>query len=181
MSIWDFSIIVEGRDVASQEVFDALCEVGCDDALVGQTNGVQYLDFDREAVSLEEAVASAVSDIESVPGLNAVRFVDSDLVSMTEIAERSGRTRESVRLLITGARGRGGFPAPVNDPRRPNRLWRWSEVERWLSDQSTQPLSQEEHQRSLVRGAVAASIEFRAYARRLEDGPRERVHQLTHS
>ena len=133
MAVWDFTLIVEGRDIASEEVFDALWEAGCDDALIGQTNGVQYLDFDRDAETIEEAVASAVADAERVPGLQVVRFVDSDLVGMSEIAERCGRTRESVRLLVTGARGPGQFPPPVNDPRRPHRLWRWSEVERWLT------------------------------------------------
>ena len=51
------------------------------------------------------------------------------------IASRIGRTRESVRLLITGARGPGGFPAPVTDPRSRYRLWRWSDVMHWLATQ----------------------------------------------
>ena len=181
MAVWEFTLIVDGRDVAQQEVADALWEAGCDDALVGQTNGVPYLDFDREAATLEEAVTSAIADIETVPGLQVVRFVDSELVSMAEIAERSGRTRESVRLLVTGERGPGGFPAPVNDPRRPNRLWRWSQVERWLLNRRDQTGVVPDDRSADIRNAIAASIELRACNLRLNPRQRELVHQLTHS
>ena len=181
MAVWDFTLIVEGRDIASEEVFDALWEAGCDDALIGQTNGVQYLDFDRDAETIEEAVASAVADTERVPGLQVVRFVDSDLVGMSEIAERCGRTRESVRLLVTGARGPGQFPPPVNDPRRPHRLWRWSEVERWLTSRAEHGDIQRGRRSTDIRNALSASIELRACNRGLDDQQRERVHQLTHA
>ena len=180
MTVWNFTLIVEGRDLSEQAVFDALWEAGCDDALVGVTNGVQYLDFDREAPTLEEAVASAIHDIEQVAGLQVMRFVDSDLVSMAEIAERTRRTRESVRLLVTGERGPGEFPVPVNDPRRPNRLWRWSEVEAWLENRHRSGTAPDREGSSLIRRALAAGIEFRAYERGMDQAQRERVHDLTH-
>ena len=97
----------------------ALLEAGCDDALVGSSGGIQYFDFDREAESLEEAALSAVADIESVVGLKVVRLADAGLVSMADIAEHTGRTRGSVRLLVAGERGPGGFPPPATDPPRP--------------------------------------------------------------
>ncbi len=50
---------------------DALFEAGCDDATFGSINGVHYAVFDREALTFEAAVASAIRDIESVPGLHA--------------------------------------------------------------------------------------------------------------
>ncbi|MEE8526305.1 MAG: hypothetical protein V3T72_20405 [Thermoanaerobaculia bacterium] len=56
---------------------------------------------------------------------------------MNEIAERMGRSRESVRLLIKGARGPGGFPPPASHLRARSRLWRWSEVAAWAADAST--------------------------------------------
>ena len=176
MAVWEFTLIVEGQDVARQEVHDALYESGCDDALIGQANGVQYLDFDRRAQSLEDAVASAVRDIEQVPGIEVVRFVDSDLVNMTEIAERTNRTRESVRLLVTGKRGRGGFPPPVSDPRRPHRLWRWSEVERWVKQGVGD--SDRRSGESTIRIAISAGIELNAATRRLNVRQRERVFDI---
>ena len=132
MPVFTFTVIVEGPDVQSAEIVDALFKAGCDDALVGISDGLRYLDFDREAASLEEAVLSAVADVESVDGLTVVRLADAGLVSMADIAARTGRTRESVRLLVVGERGPGGFPPPVTDPRSRYRLWRTAEVAHWM-------------------------------------------------
>lgn len=71
MSTFTFRVVVEGVDVRSHEVVDALFNAGCDDALIGSCEGIQYLDFDREAASLDNAVRSAVAAIESVDGLSA--------------------------------------------------------------------------------------------------------------
>ena len=74
MPTFTFTLIVEGPDLQADETIDALFEAGCDDALVGRSEGVQYLDFDRETSCLEEAVLSAVADIESVEGLEVVHI-----------------------------------------------------------------------------------------------------------
>ena len=175
MPVWDFTLIVEGHDVSNQGIHDALYDAGCTDALIGQTNGVQYLDFDRQAPSLEEAVASAVTDIEQVSGMRVVRFIDTDLLSMAEIAERMDRTRESVRLLVTGERGPGGFPPPVTDPRRPHRLWRWLDVERWFAGYLNDQDRTGRQEASTIREAIAAGIQLHAAARQLGTRQRERV------
>ncbi len=80
MPTFTFTLEVQGPDVHGEETVNALFEAGCDDALVGSSDGNQFLDFDREAVSLEEAVRSAVVDIESVDGLKVVRVADAGLV-----------------------------------------------------------------------------------------------------
>ena len=168
-----FTLIVEGRDMQKDDVIESLFERGCDDGTVGRSDGVQFVVFDREASSLDEAVLSAVKDIERVEGLEVIRIADAGLVSMADIASRTGRTRESVRLLISGARGPGGFPAPATDPRSRYRLWRWLEVERWVNAYADQEsgLSDE----SLLI-AINASLEFRHSARglspRLQDSIR---------
>ncbi len=179
MTTWDFTLIVEGRDVTEQDVFEELYNAGCHDALIGQTNGVQFLDFDREAPTLEEAVATALTDIERVPGMQVVRFVDSDLVTISEIAERIGRSRESVRLLVSGQRGPGRFPAPVSDPNRPNRLWRWSEVHRWLPDSQLKDIAEYSETAYSLRFAICASIELRYAAKKLDRDQQRRVFSLT--
>ena len=132
MPSYEFTLIVEGPDLQTSARIDALYEAGCDDALVGQSHGVQYLDFDRDAPSLDDAVLSAISNVESIEGVEVVRIAGAGLVSMADIAASTGRTRESVRLLVEGERGAGSFPAPVNDPRSRYRLWRSSEVRRWF-------------------------------------------------
>ena len=161
MSTFTFTLIVEGTDLQSDDTVDALYEAGCDDALVGRSDGIHYLDFDREAASLEEAVLSAVADIESVDGLTVVRLADAGLVSMADIAARAGRTRESVRLLVAGERGPGGFPPPVTDPRSRYRLWRATEVERWMRIHVGDAYeTREDH----VRVAINASLELRHHS-----------------
>ena len=64
MASYHFTLIVEGRDLQAEPWPDRLFEAGCDDATVSRTEGVQYLDFNREADSFEEAFASALRDIE---------------------------------------------------------------------------------------------------------------------
>ncbi len=135
MPLHHFTLIVNGPDLQDDAYIDMLFEAGCDDGTVGRADGIQYIDFDREAPSFDEAILSAVTDVERVAGAEVVRVADAGLVSMTDIATRIGRTRESVRLLVTGARGPGGFPPPVTDPRGRYRLWRWSDVANWLTTQ----------------------------------------------
>ncbi len=167
MSTHHFTLIVDGPDVQSDAVIDALYEAGCDDALLGRTDGIQYVEFDREAAGVVEAVLSAVADIERVAGVKVVRIADAGLVSIADIAARTGRTREGVRLLVTGARGPGGFPPPVNDPRSRYRLWRWSEVERWWAASLGEELAAvEDH----ALAAINASLELRHHGHWLDAG-----------
>ena len=160
-----FTLIVEGPDLQADGRIDELSEAGCDDALVGRTDGVQYLDFDRDATSLREAILSAVSDVERVVDVEVVRIADAGVVSMADIASRTGRTRESVRLLVAGERGPGGFPPPLTDPRSRYRLWRWYEVERWfaLHFGLAQPTSG-----AHVVETINAALELRYHRRRLD-------------
>ena len=72
------------------------------------------------------------NDLESLKGVQVVRIAGAGLASLADIAAHLGRTRESVRLLVSGARGPGGFPKPVTDPRSRFRLWHWSEVVQWF-------------------------------------------------
>ena len=176
MSIHHFTLIVEGPDLQDDDThLDALYDAGCNDGLVGRSEGVQYIDFDREAPDLELAILSAVADVERVDGVTVMRIVDSGLVSMADIAARTGRTRESVRLLVTGARGPGGFPPPVTDPRRRLRLWRWSEVKRWLAQhlREVTPSADDD-----VVTAVNASLELRHYGKRTHPDRRARLRVL---
>ena len=158
MALYEFTMIVEGPDLQDGEVVDALFEAGCDDSLIGRTDGTQYLDFGREADTFEEAVFSAIADVESVPVVKVVRLADIGLLSMSDIAARTGRTRESVRLLIAGKRGPGGFPSPITDPRGRNRMWWSDEVYRWFSESLGEHI---EHWESCVVAAVNAGLEFR--------------------
>ena len=95
--------------------------------------------------------------------MTVARIADAGLVSMADIAARLGRTREAVRLLVAGARGPGGFPPPVTDPRSRYRLWRWSDVRRWIAahlKKEAAPFDDD------MLAAVNAGLELRRHGRR---------------
>ena len=170
MPIHHFTLIVDGPDIQDEKLIDALFEAGCDDGLVGRAEGIQYIEFDREATDLDAAVLSAVADVEQVAGVSVARIADAGLVSMADIAARTGRTREGIRLLVAGARGPGGFPPPVTDPRSRYRLWRWSDVEPWITAHLGQRAGSPDDD---VLTAINASLELRRHGSRLR--PRHRT------
>jgi hypothetical protein len=132
--VHSFSLVLQGANVLSPEIADALYEAGCDDALVGSRDGVLFAEFDREAPSPAEAIISAIRQIESAGvGLTVVRVEPDELVSSAEIATRVGLNRETIRLYATGRRGPGTFPPPVARLRSRSPLYRWTDVAPWLA------------------------------------------------
>ena len=129
----EFAIVLEGVSAIDERLENAILEAGCDDALLAQTGGAVFLDFDRAADSLESAVVSAVRDLTHCGPPIAVSHVEpDDLVSASEISRRLGCSREYVRLLILGKRGNGGFPAPRSGVTGTSPIWSWVTVLTWL-------------------------------------------------
>jgi hypothetical protein len=58
-----FRIFLDDAGEIDQTMEQRLFEASCDDALLCQRRGAVFLDFDREAESLAQAVESAISDI----------------------------------------------------------------------------------------------------------------------
>lgn len=179
MTIHQFTLIVEGPDLQDDATADVLFEAGCHDATVGRVGAVQYLDFDREAESLADAVFGATEAIEkAVPEARVVHLEPDDLVTMAEIADRTGRTRESVRLLIAGERGPGGFPAPVTHFKRRQRMWRWQEVVAWFTQALEEPQSGDDRGMAQFITAFNAGLAWREVDRQLAPSDRERIRRL---
>jgi hypothetical protein len=126
-----FTVLLNRRPTDAE--LNKLIDDGLDDATFGIERGVSVVEFDREAPSLAQAVASAVRDLEAA-GLRAIRVIDEDLVTLADIADRLGQSRESVRRYANGDRGPGGFPPPVNPARDGTLFYRWSEVAPWMRD-----------------------------------------------
>jgi hypothetical protein len=128
----EFTLVLQGADVLEPRNLDAWFDAGCDDATFGEIDGIGFADFTRAAPAAPAAILSAIQQVESsVPGVRVIRIEPDDLVTASDIADRLGRSRESVRLLIAGERGPGGFPPPLSHLKARGRLWRWSEVARW--------------------------------------------------
>jgi hypothetical protein len=129
--IHTFTLLLSNANELTNELEDTLFEAGCNDGILYTKNQVVYIEFDREAESLEEAVISAINDVEST-NLEVARVEPSDLVTSTEISRRAKRSRQSVAQIIKGKRGKGGFPIPVAGVTGKTFVWSWAEVSKWL-------------------------------------------------
>jgi hypothetical protein len=164
MKTYTFTLEMSGASVQNREIEDALFEAGCDDATLVSQNGVLFLDFDREAESLTAAITSAIAAVERSPvGLRVVRVLPDDFVSISEIARRVKRTRQSVQQLAAGTRGPGDFPPPVSHIKGYSPLWRWSDVLKWWSKAFQDAQSEPEHERIDTIGGVNAVLDMRRY------------------
>ena len=100
MPAHSFTLLVDGADLLSYRALDALYEAGCDDATFGKRGPIQYADFNREKATLAEAIITALGDIEgAIDGARVVRIEPDEIVSLSASARRTGRSRESIRLL----------------------------------------------------------------------------------
>ena len=143
---------------------EALGEAGATDATVGRrADGVWTAVFYRRADTFEEALKSAIRDVRSA-GLAVRRVEPDDLVTQAEVAERLGRSSESIRLLATGQRGDGSFPAPVVRATSRGSLWRWSEVAAWAG------FAAEEVERATWIAVVNARLQYGLF-----DTPKEKA------
>src|SRR5674476_1612514 len=110
MKTYEFTFVVDHR--LSEDEVDGLFD-RADDVTPEREQARTLLGFDRQATSLAEALVSALRDVESA-GLIVGSVRSEDLVTLKEIAARTRRSYESVRLLAAGKRGPGGFPGPMS-------------------------------------------------------------------
>ena len=65
MKTYGFDVILKGVPEISDSAADALFDAGCDDATPSSCDGLARVHCDREAPSLEEAIRSAVAQVQS--------------------------------------------------------------------------------------------------------------------
>lgn len=123
----EFTFVIDRRlsDSDIEELFAAV-----DDVTPEREQSRTLLGFDREAGTLAEALVSALKDVETA-GLVVSSVRSEDLVTLREIAARTGRSYESVRLLAGGQRGPGGFPGPMSADGWA--LYSWAQVRPWFA------------------------------------------------
>ncbi len=130
MKTHEFTIIASGLDHEADDFEDRFFEAGCDDATLSFQKGVIIVEFSREAVSFSKAVASAYEDVLRT-GAHVERVEPDHLVSLSEIAERAGMTRQAISLYTRGERS-SEFPYPAAKVTSKHPLWDWYEVSEWL-------------------------------------------------
>jgi hypothetical protein len=137
-------------------------------------DGSFLLEFDRRATSLPRALTAALHELLRVlPEAIVLRIEDDDLATMADIAKRSGRTPESIRLLVNGRRGPGGFPPAAGRLDARTKVWRWADVAHWFVQALGEPLP--ETSDSAFLQAFNDALEIRRLAHRLGKPQRRAV------
>lgn len=132
MKVHDFTIIASGLHPENDDIANIFFEAGCDDAAISFQKGVLILEFDREAASFSSAVISAVSDVLKT-GAKVERIEPDHLVSLADIAKRTGLSRSAITNYHQGERAKD-FPTPVARVTSESPLWDWYEVAVWMHD-----------------------------------------------
>lgn len=133
MKAYEFTLILNGADDTTAKLEDSLYEAGCDDVLINFKNGTVYLDFTRQAHSLNEAVILAIKQVESMPlDVKVISVAPENLVSESDIARRLHLKKQTISLWAKGLRRKNlCFPKPVMKLSEASPLWRWHEIVDW--------------------------------------------------
>jgi len=130
MKTYEFTIVASGLNLMPDDFDTCFYDAGCDDATISFQKGHIIIDFAREASDVCEAYASAVEAV-LVWGATVDRIEPAPLVSLSDIAARSGLTRAAMKQYSKGQR-KIGYPNPVAKVTSMSPLWEWSAVSKWL-------------------------------------------------
>jgi hypothetical protein len=150
MKTFEFTVVASCADGDIATLSERLFDAGCDDATVSLQKGVAIIEFDRESKNFYHALSSALSNIKEA-GSDVLHIEPDHLVSLSDIAARTGITRAAVSNYARGTRERG-FPAPTARVTTDTPLWDWIDVSRWIF-------------RHLGRLSLAAIVEARVVRR----------------
>lgn len=64
MATYTFSVILGDVTEMTEDLAEALVAAGCDDGMPGSSGGVASVLFDRDADSFEQALRSAIADVQ---------------------------------------------------------------------------------------------------------------------
>ena len=90
MPTYTFTVILGDETEMTEDLAESLAAAGCDDGLAGSSSGVAAVVFDREAESLEQAVRSAIADVQKA-GCRAA-WVKIELQDVVGIAAAGATT-----------------------------------------------------------------------------------------
>lgn len=129
---YDIALVVEDLDLDDETTDRLLCALP--DAVPSVTDGHVTISACATGGSAVAAAMSLISTLRTLFPTATILRVDQDLVSIPDIAQRTGRNRESIRLLADGKRGPGNFPRPVGVVGDAIRVWPWAQVVTWFRD-----------------------------------------------
>jgi hypothetical protein len=174
---FEFRLRVDADENAFlDELADELIDAGCHDATFSVRYGTPFAEFTRQADDLSSAVLSAIQQAESVDGVRVVEVKHQDWLTPSAIADRVGRSRQSIQQLIAGDRGPAGFPGPA-----PwivgTKVYPWHEVASWLREHTAVDVPGPSPEVEFL-DALNGALKIRDYATRLGEREREAVEAL---
>lgn len=99
---FDLTFSLPDGSPEAEDLLDPLFEAGCDDALIGwgRRKGSLTATFSRRAASAEDAVTSAIRDIQAgAPGATLID-IGPDLVGMSDLARLAECSRQNIRKHV---------------------------------------------------------------------------------
>jgi predicted DNA-binding transcriptional regulator AlpA len=143
---YEFLFVVDGVALDDDATVNVLTDAF--DGVLSWNRGLYRLAMSSQGAGALDALRNLLTRVSSeVPGLKILRL-DPDLVGISDIAERTGRTRQNVQQWVTGERNSDHpFPSPEGCAGR-SLVWRWADVNGWLKplgfdDQAARPTRDE--------------------------------------
>jgi hypothetical protein len=174
MSTYWFELVVGPVDDL-EDAAERLYSV-CDDGQIAGNERGGTIAFSREARNAIEAIVSAIDDSERA-GLSVTGAME-DLVTVEDIAEKTGRSGQAVGHWITGERGPGGFPAPLIHRSSRVKLYSWAQVSRWLADNRLGDVDQVAAETAVAAAEIDALLRARQILREAPTAQREALAKL---
>ncbi|HEV7761355.1 MAG TPA: hypothetical protein VGO78_20260 [Acidimicrobiales bacterium] len=129
MRTFRLNIVFSGIDLDDDDVFGALAEFP--DVVWRTQARLAFAIATVQATTALEAAELVTRQVtDAVPTARPVKL-DPDLVSIPDIANRIGVTREAVRNWANGAR-QANFPVPKGIVGDGIKVWTWADVNGWL-------------------------------------------------
>lgn len=130
MSEYEFTFVLSGIGLEDDEAVNTLTTEL--DALLSSQRGMLRMAVTGEGPNaVTAAIATAKRASELVEGLRFLRL-DRDLVGVSDIAERTGRSRQNVDQWARGERRPNGpFPTPEGTVGT-SQVWLWVAINEWL-------------------------------------------------
>lgn len=182
MTEYNFRLLFDAPTELSDDHLNRLYEATGADATIGSDSDGWSAEFDRTAPDFITAVMSALGQVERAGfPVRLLASEDDALVNASEIARRTEKSREAIRLYVEGERHRelGDFPSPVATFATGERIWRWGDVAPWLSRAIGKQFSSGQDP-DLIK-AVNDVLDLKCRMPRLQTKAREAVGELLDS
>lgn len=130
---WHLVVEFVALDLDDDQVIDDLLADPTLRIMWSSVDGVTTAEADIAAETFDEALDIVIDTVAAAaPGAQILRLVDP-LVTVSDIADEAGVTRQAVRNWALGQR-HSGFPRPLDVVGDGVRIWRLADVDRWLTE-----------------------------------------------